>query len=74
MIEIRNLSKLFGALRAVNCITFDIEEGSIFGLVGSNGAGKSTLLRMISGVYQADEGEILIDGAQPYENIDVKNK
>ena len=74
MIEINNVSKLFGEKRALNKISFTIDEGSVFGLVGSNGAGKSTLLRILSGVFKNDEGEVLIDGEAPFENILVKSK
>ncbi|MBR4942654.1 MAG: ATP-binding cassette domain-containing protein, partial [Clostridia bacterium] len=48
--------------------TFEIKEGSVYGLVGSNGSGKSTLLRLISGVYMADEGHIGIDGEAVFDN------
>ena len=63
MIEITNLTKTFGTTKAVNGLTVSITSG-ITGLVGENGAGKSTLLRMIAGVYQPDEGAILIDGKE----------
>ena len=74
MIEIRELTKKFGSFCALNSISFSIEKGSIFGLVGSNGAGKSTLLRTLSGIYQPDAGKILIDGSEPFENSFVKGK
>ena len=61
MIEIKNLTKKFGNKTAISNLTIDIDKGLI-GLVGHNGAGKSTLFRLISGVYQPTEGEILIDG------------
>lgn len=61
MIEIRGLSKSFGDVHAVSSLTLDIGSG-IQGLIGENGAGKSTLLRLISGIYQPDEGTIRIDG------------
>lgn len=54
-------------------MSFNISDGSVFGLVGSNGAGKSTLLRLLSGVYKADGGNAYIDGEVPYENLRVKD-
>ena len=74
MIEIKDVSKLFGEKKALNNVSFTIEDGSVFGLVGSNGAGKSTLLRILSGVFESDSGEILIDGEAPFENINIKTK
>ncbi len=72
MIEIRSLTKKFDDFCAVNGISADIEEGHVFGLVGTNGAGKSTLLRMISGVLKPDGGQVLIDGMDVYENPEAK--
>ena len=62
MIEIRNLSYDIGAKPILKDINLELHEGSVMGLVGINGAGKTTLLRLISGVYTAKAGEILIDG------------
>lgn len=62
MIEIKNLSHSLGGRLILNNINLTLPEGSIMGLVGINGAGKTTLLRLISGVYTADEGEIICDG------------
>lgn len=53
-----DLTKRFGGLTAVNKMSLDVYPGEVVGLVGDNGAGKSTLIKMISGVYQPDEGEI----------------
>ena len=72
MIEIKSLSKRFLDLTALNSVSFQVREASIFGLVGSNGAGKSTLLRTLSGVYRPDGGEVLLDGKAPYEDPEVK--
>lgn len=74
MIEVRELTKAFDGIRAVDNITTTIQEGQIFGLIGSNGAGKSTFLRMLSGVMKADCGSILIDGEPVYENLSVKSE
>lgn len=73
MIEVRELTKVFEGIRAVDNIITTIQEGQIFGLIGSNGAGKSTFLRMLSGVMKADCGSILIDGEPVYENLKVKS-
>ena len=68
MIEIRNCSKAFGEIHAIDHVSMEIGERQIFGLVGTNGAGKSTLLRMAAGVIKPDEGEILVDQEPVYEN------
>ena len=54
MIEVKNIFKSFGDKNVLEDVSFKIEDGKIFGLVGINGAGKSTLLRIMSGVYKAD--------------------
>ena len=74
MIEINGVNKSFGDIKALDNIIATIQEGSIFGLVGTNGAGKSTLLRILSGVLKADTGEALIDGENIYENPGAKEK
>ena len=61
MLEIRNINKNFGGLRAVNNASMNIEKGSITGLIGPNGAGKTTLFNIIAGVYSPDEGEIFLE-------------
>ena len=63
MIEIKNLTKKFDTIVAVNDLSISFKEG-VYGIIGENGAGKSTLLRLISGVYLKDKGEILIDGIE----------
>lgn len=74
MIEIKNLTKKFDATVALNSMNCSIEEGTIFGLAGSNGSGKSTLLRTLSGVYEADGGEIIIDGQSAFDNHEIKER
>ena len=61
MLEIRNIDKNFGGLRAVNNASMKIKKGSITGLIGPNGAGKTTLFNTIAGVYAPDEGEIFLE-------------
>ncbi len=62
MIWIRNVSKHFGSVCAVNDISLEIPEGMMFGMLGTNGAGKTTLLRLLSGILDMDSGEIMVDG------------
>jgi ABC-2 type transport system ATP-binding protein len=62
ILELHHLKKYFATQKAVDDISFDIEQGSIFGLLGPNGAGKTTLLRMITGIFFPDEGEVILDG------------
>ena len=74
MIQIKNVSKTFGDIKAVDQISLTIPNGIVFGMLGTNGAGKSTLLRMISGVLKADQGQILIDEETVYNNPEAKKK
>jgi ABC-2 type transport system ATP-binding protein len=71
VLEARNLIKTYATQKAVDDISFSIEEGSIFGLLGPNGAGKTTLLRMITGILYPDEGQIILEGKpfQPERDI-----
>jgi D-xylose transport system ATP-binding protein len=62
LLELRKVSKSFGALRALNQVDFRVYPGEIQALVGDNGAGKSTLVKTISGAHQADTGEFLFNG------------
>lgn len=69
LLDVRNLKKHYAAHRAVDDISFSIEQGSIFGLLGPNGAGKTTLLRMITGIFYPDDGQIIFDG-KPFKAED----
>jgi ABC-type sugar transport system ATPase subunit len=60
------MTKRFGGLVAVNEVSWDVYPGEVVGLLGDNGAGKSTLIKCISGVYQADEGEIYFEGRRSH--------
>ena len=72
MIDVINLNKSYGKNNVLIDANLRVEDGDIFGLVGINGAGKSTLLRLLSGVMRADDGKILFDGEEVYENEHVK--
>ena len=74
MIETRNLTKRFGDITAVDHVSADIRDGSVFGLIGTNGAGKSTFLRLLSGVLKPDEGSVTIDGQEVFEHTEVKSR
>lgn len=58
MVEVKNLTKRYGELMAVNDVSFNIEEGEIFSLVGPNGAGKTTLIEMLEGLRVPDSGSV----------------
>ena len=62
LIEVRDVTKSFGGLTAVSAVTFQIEAGTISGLVGSDGAGKTTLLRIMATMLRPTSGNILVDG------------
>lgn len=74
MIEAVNISKDFYDIKAVDQVSLTIQEGNVFGLVGTNGAGKSTFLRMLSGIIKPDKGVIKIDGMDIYENVKAKER
>ena len=61
-VEMQGISKYFGSFCALNGVQLSVEKGSIHALLGENGAGKSTLMNVLYGLYQADEGEIRING------------
>lgn len=61
-LEIRDIHKQFGPVLANDGIAFSVEEGSLHGILGENGAGKSTLMKILSGFYEADSGEVVLDG------------
>ena len=62
MLEIKNVSKSFPGVKALNNVSVQFQNGEIHALLGENGAGKSTLMKIICGIYKADEGNILMDG------------
>ena len=62
VIDVQELSRTFGAFKAVDRVTFDVRRGEVFGFLGSNGAGKSTTIRMLCGLLTPTSGRATIDG------------
>jgi len=62
ILEVRNLSKHFGAIRALNDLSMSVHRGEVVALAGDNGAGKTTLIKTISGVFRPSSGEIFLNG------------
>lgn len=71
IIEIKNLKKSFGEIRAVDDLTFSVREGELFAFLGENGAGKSTTISIFCGQLQKDGGQVWIDGENLDENLNV---
>jgi ABC-2 type transport system ATP-binding protein len=71
-LEVRNLTKTFDSITAVNNASFEVPEGSIFGLIGRNGAGKTTTIRMMMNIYMPDSGEVILRGTKVGQEF--KNK
>lgn len=69
IIQMKNISKSFPGVRALDNVSLTIQRGEVHTLLGENGAGKSTLMKILTGVYNADSGEILLNG----EKIDIEN-
>lgn len=72
MLEMNNVTKTFGAFKALDGLSMHVPKGAVYGLVGPNGAGKSTAIRHLIGVYRQDSGEVTMDGENIYENPDAK--
>jgi simple sugar transport system ATP-binding protein len=64
ILELRNIDKSYGSVKALIDVSFKAYSGEVIGLVGDNGAGKSSLIKTISGVHSADSGELFVDGVQ----------
>jgi ABC-2 type transport system ATP-binding protein len=67
VLEVTDLVKCYGDLRAVDGVTFTVDEGEIFGMVGPNGAGKTTTIECLEGLRQPDGGRVSVYGIDPYE-------
>ena len=75
IIEVKNLSKSYGNVKAVKDISFDVKEGQLFAFLGLNGAGKSTTINIICGILSKDSGEVLVNGANlDHEPMKIKRE
>ena len=72
MLKINNITKSFKDKKVLDDLTLEINDSSIFGLVGVNGAGKSTLLRCVAGIYQTDEGSTTFNDEDTYKNENIR--
>src|SRR5271156_6275690 len=76
IVEMRSIDKTFGPVRALVDVHLTLMPGEVLGLVGDNSAGKSTLMKIMTGAYQRDSGDVLVDGApvhfkSPHESRDL---
>ncbi len=74
MIKVDSVSKNFDAVRSLSGVSLIVNDGSVFGLIGSNGSGKSTLLRIISGIYKSSDGDVYINDSRVYEMPSIKER
>ena len=72
MLELKNVTKVFGSFKALDNLSMTVPKGAVYGLVGPNGAGKSTAIRCLLGVYRPESGQITLNGETIYENPEVK--
>lgn len=73
-LEMKNITKNFGGVKALVDVSFSMKKGEVHALIGENGAGKSTLMKILSGAYQRDSGEILLDGHEVKINSPKSSK
>ncbi|OPX75539.1 MAG: Trehalose/maltose import ATP-binding protein MalK [Methanoregulaceae archaeon PtaU1.Bin059] len=70
MIAARNITKCYGTTTALDHVSFDLDRGQIFGIIGHNGAGKTTLLKILAGLVEPSSGELVVDGVDILRNPD----
>ncbi|PLR80789.1 ABC transporter [Bacillus canaveralius] len=74
MIQLKGVTKSYEDIEAVYRVDIKVNHGSIYGLLGSNGAGKTTVLKLLAGILRADEGQVLIDDKNIFENPEIKDR
>ena len=74
MLIVKNLCKGYGNGDILQDVSFQVDKGTIHGIIGENGSGKTTLIKCLTGIYKPDKGEILLEGDSVYENDNAKEK
>lgn len=74
MINVKGLCKRFDDFQALDNLDLNVEQGSIYGLIGVNGSGKTTLIRHLTGILRPDSGSVQMDGQDVYDNIELKKR
>lgn len=74
MIKVDSVNKNFDAVRSLSGVSLIVNDGSVFGLIGSNCSGKSTLLRIISGIYKSSDGDVYVNDSRVYEMPSIKER
>src|SRR3989442_13668234 len=69
MLEVRGLTKHYGALRAIEDLSFDVRPGEVLGLLGPNGSGKSTTVKILTGLLQPTRGDVFLDGRPAFADV-----
>ena len=74
MLEMNNVTKTFGAFKALDSLSLSVPKGTVYGLVGPNGAGKSTVIRHLTGIYKPDSGSVMVDGQPIADDPNLKER
>ena len=74
MLEMKNVTKIFGDFKALDDLSLHVPQGSVYGLVGPNGAGKTTVIRHLTGIYQPDSGSVTVGGQPVWNDPSVKER
>src|SRR5438477_13067847 len=70
MLQVQNLTKRYGALTAIQHVSFEVRPGEVLGLLGPNGSGKSTTVKILTGLLRPTSGDVLLDGSDAFENLE----
>lgn len=74
MLEMKNVTKAFGAFKALDDLSLHVPQGCVYGLVGPNGAGKTTVIRHLTGIYRPDSGTVTVDGQEMTGDPNLKER
>lgn len=74
MLEMKNVTKAFGAFKALDDLSLHVPKGCVYGLVGPNGAGKTTVIRHLTGIYRPDSGTVTVDGQEMTGDPNLKER